>query len=107
MHDVVCVEPKVSVEALTALFVERGFSGAPVVDGHGKPIGVLSKTDLLREVQDRGDAEERASVRGRKWCSYEVCLGSGFHVTSLARATVGRRSPSRSSKPLRSHKRSP
>ena len=35
------------------------------------------------------DAEERVSVRGRKWCSYEVGRGSGFHVTSLARATVG------------------
>lgn len=87
-RDVVCVEPKLSVEALTALFLERGLSRAPVVDAGGKPIGMVSKTDLLREVQDRGDVEERISVRGREWWNYGADLAAGFQVTSVARATV-------------------
>jgi len=88
-RDVVCVERELSVEALMALFLQRGLSGAPVIDGHGKPIGMVSTSDLLREVQDRGDVEERVSARGRKWPSYGVGLAAGFHVTSIARATVG------------------
>lgn len=88
-RDVVCVEPELSVEALTALFLERGLSGAPVIDGGGKLIGMVSTSDLLREVQDREDVEERVSARGRNWRSYGVGLAAGFHVTSIARATVG------------------
>ena len=88
-RDVVCVEPTLSVEALTALFLERGLSQAPVVDAGGNPIGMVSKTDLLREVQDRGDVEERISVRRREWWNYGAGLADGFQVTSVARATVG------------------
>jgi CBS domain-containing protein len=47
--DVVCVTPDLGLTALTTLLVERGFSGAPVVDAEGRPLGVVSKTDLLRE----------------------------------------------------------
>ena len=45
--DIVCVSPDLSVQALVALLVDRGFSGVPVVDSDGKPIGVVSKSDLL------------------------------------------------------------
>ncbi len=47
--DVVCVTPELSLDALIELLYERNFSGAPVVDADGRPIGVVSKTDLLRE----------------------------------------------------------
>src|SRR5215470_8173664 len=88
-RNVVCVEQSLSVEALTSLFLERGFSAAPVVDDNGRPVGVVSKTDLLREVQDRADTEERVPDRrvGRR--EERVELGLGFQITRLARATVG------------------
>lgn len=47
--DVVCVRPDVSIAALTVLLIERGISGVPVVDAAGAPLGVVSKTDLVRE----------------------------------------------------------
>ena len=47
--DVVCVTRELGAAALSALLAERGFSGAPVVDAEGRPIGVVSRTDLLRE----------------------------------------------------------
>ncbi len=47
-HDVVCVGPDVSIVALTSLLVDRGISGVPVVDDNACPIGMISKTDLLR-----------------------------------------------------------
>lgn len=37
--------------AVMALFLELGISGAPVVAEDGKPIGMISKTDLLTAIQ--------------------------------------------------------
>lgn len=50
--NVVCVRAGLSVDALSALFLERGVSGAPVVDDHGHPIGIVSKTDLVQQYHD-------------------------------------------------------
>jgi CBS domain-containing protein len=46
--DVFCVMPDLTLDALATLFLERGFSAAPVVDEEGHPMGVVSKTDLMR-----------------------------------------------------------
>ena len=51
--DVVCVRPDLAVQALATLFVDRGITGAPVVDATGRPIGVVSKSDLVREGTER------------------------------------------------------
>jgi len=76
--DVVCVREDVSIEALTALFLERGISGAPVVDADGFPVGVVSKTDVVRERYENGDSVD---------AEYEV--PDGFHPGPIARGTVG------------------
>lgn len=54
--DVVCVSPDLPVEALAMLLLERGIGGVPVVDGDGVPIGVVSKTDLVRARRGLFDA---------------------------------------------------
>jgi CBS-domain-containing membrane protein len=79
--DVTCVRPDVSVEDLTALLLERGISGVPVVDATGAPIGVVSKTDLVRDRYETGDVEELDQVPIR-------ALGKGYHESRLARRTV-------------------
>jgi CBS domain-containing protein len=75
---VVCVRPETSAEELMTLFLERGISGVPVVDDAGRPVGMVSKTDLLRAERDRGDTAE--IERGR-----EPRAPDGFHVTEVAR----------------------
>ncbi len=45
---VICVMPEVRLDELVALFVERGFSGAPVVSAEGETLGMVTATDLLR-----------------------------------------------------------
>jgi CBS domain-containing protein len=77
-RDVACVTAEVSVEALTALFLERSIGAAPVVDAEGYPIGVVSKTDLMRARHEDGGDEE--VVRDE--------IIDGMHVTEVARATV-------------------
>jgi CBS domain-containing protein len=43
-----CVSKELRVDALSRWFEERGLVGAPVVDEHGRLIGVVSKTDVVR-----------------------------------------------------------
>lgn len=46
--NVLCVTEEVSVTALASCLLDGGFSGVPVVDSGGQPVGVVSKTDVLR-----------------------------------------------------------
>ncbi len=46
---VVCVAKTASADELRTLFLAEGISGAPVVDDGGQPVGVVSKTDLVRD----------------------------------------------------------
>jgi len=39
------------VRELLALFVDKGISAAPVVDEQGRPIGFVSKTDVVRQLR--------------------------------------------------------
>jgi CBS domain-containing protein len=74
---VLCVRADVSVETVASLLLEHGISAVPVVDESGRPIGVLSNTDLVREAQDnRGEIPTERLPRG-------------FHMESLGRRTAG------------------
>lgn len=83
------VRPDVSLEALTDLFLVRGLDGVPVVDGEGRPTGIVSQTDLVRERFVTGDTGE---AMGPGWHAsrghYRVEVGPGVHPEALARATV-------------------
>lgn len=47
--EVVCVAPTLGRAEAIALMLARGISGAPVVDDEGRPLGMLTRSDLLRE----------------------------------------------------------
>jgi CBS domain-containing protein len=85
--EVVCVTPDVSVEQVTKLFLERDISGVPVVDAEGRPKGIVSKTDLLRDHEQHGEtSEENPGPRTQEGLGYG--FGGGFHLAHLASATV-------------------
>jgi CBS-domain-containing membrane protein len=58
---VVCVRPDLSVWAVLEMFRDERISAAPVIDEHARPLGVVSKTDLLaaRNMVRGIDAPER------------------------------------------------
>ena len=87
--DVFAVRPDVSLETFTELLLERGFGGAPVVDEDGRPIGVVSASDLLDERFIAGDTREEPSPawdasRGPLW----VELGRGVHAEAIPQGSV-------------------
>ncbi len=45
--NVITVSPDTTVEELGRLFIEKGISGAPVIDASGKLIGVVTENDLI------------------------------------------------------------
>ena len=46
--DVVCLEPDLDVAAIGPVLLSMDVSGAAVVDADGRPIGVLTQSDVLR-----------------------------------------------------------
>lgn len=55
-----CVTEQQSVGELVALFLDKGIGAAPVVDDNEKPIGFVSKTDIVRELKGHGTGERQA-----------------------------------------------
>jgi CBS domain-containing protein len=88
-RDVVCVRGDVDLDQAREILVDRGFGGLPVVDEDGKPIGILSRADVLRAARDRGDTEEVVQVTAKPKDHDDLGLGKGFHAYEPAKQTVG------------------
>lgn len=54
----ICVRSDLTERAVLMVLVEHGISGAPVIDVGGRPVGVVSMADLLREQYDAIEDEE-------------------------------------------------
>jgi CBS domain-containing protein len=85
-RDVIVVQPNHSVETLMAVFLDRHISGAPVVDPAGQPLGMVSKTDIVRDRYERGDTYEPVPVATIDGETVE--LDQGFQTRELASALV-------------------
>lgn len=79
-----CVTKDTTAEELLRMFLEDGISSVPVINGEGRPIGIVSKTDLLRE-QFRGGLLDELTDDLTQWRS---TLGPPESVAvGIARAT--------------------
>jgi CBS domain-containing protein len=67
--DVITVDPDMTVQGLASLLAERGISGAPVVDAHGKLVGVISEGDLLHRAEI-GTAHRHRDRRRSWWLDH-------------------------------------
>jgi CBS domain-containing protein len=86
--EVVCVKGDTSVEQLTKLFLERGISGVPVLNDDGKPIGMVSKTDLVREAYERSEGNEEGPTTVSTKEGYLYDLGPGYYTEEMAGASA-------------------
>ena len=77
--DVACIRAEASLDSIATLFLEDGLTALPVIDAEGRPIGLVSKTDLLRELRERGEIPTTA----------EDAVPRGFHVDRDVAMTAG------------------
>jgi CBS domain-containing protein len=59
--EVLTVTPDTPVRRLTRLLADHEISGAPVVNEEGRPVGVVSATDVVRLAADDTDIRFRAA----------------------------------------------
>ncbi len=57
--DLKTVEPEATVADAVAAMIETHISALPVIDAHGRLVGVLSTTDVLQAVAECKDARTR------------------------------------------------
>src|SRR5258706_3129518 len=86
--DVICVMKDADLRDLAKLFLAKGITGAPVIDGDGDICGVVSQTDLLYyqltrddELVMPSDFYQSARVEGRP-------IAKGFQIEDVNTATV-------------------
>jgi len=87
----VSISASAPVKEAVAFLTDKGFSGAPVIDSAGRPVGVLSRSDILvhdRErvdyvptVPDYYDKTELATRSGEG-------MRSGFQIENVDRTSV-------------------
>jgi CBS domain-containing protein len=74
-REVACVRDDASLDVVRAMLVDSALRCVPVVDAEHRLLGIVAKSDVLRDEQDRGDTTESEAPRN---------LGAGFHVEELA-----------------------
>jgi CBS-domain-containing membrane protein len=76
-------------EAITVL-TDRGFSAAPVIDEAGRPIGVLSRGDILVHDREKSEHPRPASAyyEGDLRTGAGERLGGGFQVEQVDQTRV-------------------
>jgi CBS domain-containing protein len=87
---VVSISENASVSEAMAMLIDRGFSGAPVVNDAGRPVGVVSQSDVL--IHDRNTVV-RAQRAPDFYMHADITAAvgepvSGFQIESVDRATV-------------------
>jgi CBS domain-containing protein len=87
----VSVREDATLREVLALFIDKGFSAAPVIDRAGRPVGVLSRSDLL--IHDREEAnylrkEPEFYHKEELKTSEGEALGRGFQVEKVDRTRI-------------------
>src|SRR5262245_60730748 len=59
---VICASPNLSLAALEGILLERNISGVPVVVANGRPLGMVSKTDLVRREYEVGETSSTSAA---------------------------------------------
>jgi CBS domain-containing protein len=75
----ISIRADATIREAIALLIDRGISAAPVIDIGGRPVGVVSRTDIL--VHDRETVRRPAAVpEYYDWAEFREIVPSGFQV---------------------------
>jgi CBS domain-containing protein len=76
------------VQEAIAFLIDKGYSAAPVIDEAGKPIGVLSRTDILVHNRERPISRSRVPDYYARADIAEEPVPKGFQVEIVDRTPV-------------------
>lgn len=80
------ISEKATVKEATAFLTEKGFSAAPVIDDAGRPVGVVSKTDIVVHAREKVEYLKPAPEyyqRSDLTAPSGEALGTGFQVENV------------------------
>ncbi len=87
----VSIRENATVQEAAALLTDKGFSAAPVIDAAGRPIGVVSRSDII--IHDREKMDCVAPVpdfyEEVQLNAYEDVARPGYQVVDVDRTRVG------------------
>lgn len=78
-RDVITVRSGTSLDTAVELMLSRGLSRVPIVDEQYRPIGIISKTDVVQDAHDREDTTEEPVARSRRRVSGAEGV-RGYHM---------------------------
>jgi CBS domain-containing protein len=87
----VSVREDATLREALALLIDKGYSAAPVIDAAGRPVGVLSRSDVLihdRETTEHLRLEPEFYHKGELQTPEGESLSRGFQVEKVDRTRV-------------------
>jgi CBS domain-containing protein len=87
----ISIHQDLTVQEATALLIDKGFSAAPAIDDAGKPVGIVSRSDIL--THDREKVEYAATApdyygEGEPKPQFREKGRKGFQVVDVDRTRV-------------------
>lgn len=61
--EVITGDENISVEELKALIVEKGIGRVPIVDGEGKILGIVTRTDILKSIYSKNPIRKAKKLK--------------------------------------------
>jgi CBS domain-containing protein len=81
MANPMSIRDNITVREAAAALIDHGYTAAPVIDEAGRPVGVLSRTDIL--VHDRTASGHAPAYYDSADLASAKRLGPGFHVEEV------------------------
>lgn len=80
MPNPISIEEDATVREAIAMLLDRGFSAAPVIDAAGRPVGVISRTDIIRRDREKADVVPPYFADYEPMLPNKEKLGKGFQI---------------------------
>jgi len=80
MPNPISIDEDATVHEAVAMLIDRGFSAAPVIDAAGRPVGVISRTDIVRRDREKPDLMPPYFADSEPLLANSERLGSGFQI---------------------------
>ncbi len=83
-RNIVCVRPELSLDALSALFLETGLKAVPVIDPSARLVGFVSEVEMMLTIQSVRAGADAAKTVADVMMPYALTLPETASVTRAA-----------------------